>query len=109
MTKTRIAGRRSRDLTTRLSRWQDPALSVAAAILGLAVPLLPLARRRAWWLAGIAALIWLAALYVFFAHFAGPGFLAHMALWFAAVLGMAQPLRLEKLDQGLGAAFRSLS
>jgi len=109
MTGTPVADARLRGLSARLSRWQDPALSVAAAIFGLVVPLLPLARRRAWWLAGIAALIWLAALYVFFAHFAGPGFLAHMALWFAAVLGMAQPLRLKKLDQGLGAAFRSLS
>lgn len=80
------------------SRGSSLALSIAAAIGGLAVPPLPLVRRHAWTLALGATILWLVALYVFFVHFAGPGALAHLGLWFLAVLGMCTPRCLARFE-----------
>lgn len=95
--------------TLGFSRLRDPALSVAAATLGLVVPVLPLLRRQAWWASGVLGIVWLGALYVFFEHFAGPGFLAHLSLWAVAVAGMAMPQRLQRLEHKLARHVSSIA
>ena len=74
------------------------AFSISAVVAGLVVPPLPLVRRSAWALALAVTALWFAALYVFFARYAGPGFLAHLSLWFLAVIGMCMPDRLARLE-----------
>jgi hypothetical protein len=81
-------------------------LDIGAAALGLMVPPLPLVRRGAWSLALAAALLWIGALYVFFTHYAGPGFLAHLGLWVLAVVGMCAPHRLAHLEARVRRAWR---
>jgi len=73
-------------------------IDIAIAVAGLVVPPLPLVRRGAWALALVTTVLWLAALYVFFVHFAGPGVLAHLGLWFLAVVGMCAPRRVSRLE-----------
>lgn len=74
------------------------ALSVVATLAGLVLPPLPLLRRGAWCLGLVVAVLWLVALYIFFARFAGPGFLAHIGLWFVAFVGMCVPRRLARME-----------
>ena len=74
------------------------ALTVTAAIAGIVLPPLPLIRRGAWGLALGLSVLWLGALYVFFARFAGPGFLAHVALWCLALAGLCAPRALARLE-----------
>jgi len=76
-------------------------LGAAAAAVGIVVPPAPLAYRRAWGLALVASLLWFGALYVFFEHFAGPGFLAHLGLAFLAIVGLMAPRRLASLEMRL--------
>jgi hypothetical protein len=73
-------------------------LTAAAAIAGIVIPPLLLVRRRAWGLALVLGILWLGALYVFFAHYAGPGFLAHVALWCLALAGLCAPRALARLE-----------
>ena len=77
------------------------ALATLSAIAGIAVPPIPLIYRGAWSLAIVASLLWLGALYVFFEYFAGPGFLAHLALSFLAFIGLLSPRRLSRLETRL--------
>jgi len=82
----------------RLSRGATLSLTLMAAVAGLILPPLPLVRRSAWGVALVVTVLWLGALYVFFAHFAGPGFLAHLGLWFLALVGLCAPRRLARLE-----------
>lgn len=81
-------------------------LGAAAAAVGIVVPPAPLAYRRAWGLALVASLLWFVALYVFFKHFAGPGFLAHLGLAFLAIVGLMAPRRLARIEAGLRSLVR---
>jgi len=82
----------------RVARGAALAFSIAAATGGLVLPPLPLVRRGAWALALTMTVLWFCALYVFFAHYAGPGFLGHIALWLLALVGMCAPRRLAALE-----------
>lgn len=82
----------------RFSRGVAFAFSIAAVVAGLVVPALPLVRRGAFGLALAVTILWLAALYIFFAHFAGPGFIAHLGLWFLATIGLCMPRRLARCE-----------
>ena len=68
------------------------ALGFAAALLGLAVPVLPLLWRRAFHVAALFGAVWLILLIVFFCYFAGVGFLGHLALWALACAAMLAPV-----------------
>jgi hypothetical protein len=76
-------------------------LGIAAALVGIAIPPAPLFYRGAWGLALVASLLWVGALYVFFVYFAGPGLLAHLALWLLALVGLVAPRRLARLEAQL--------
>jgi hypothetical protein len=76
-------------------------LGAAVAAVGIVLPPAPLAYRRAWGLALVASLLWFVALYVFFEHFAGPGFVAHLGLAFLAIVGLMAPRHLARLETGL--------
>jgi len=82
----------------RLRRGVSFALGALSAIAGIVVPPVPLIYRGAWGLATVASFLWFGALDVFFEYFAGPGFLAHLALSFLAFVGLLAPRRLARLE-----------
>jgi len=77
------------------------ALSVAAILLGLIIPPLPLLRRGATRATLLATAAWLILFIVFFFVAFGPALLGHLGLWFATSLAMLFPKRLQQLEAAI--------
>jgi hypothetical protein len=89
-------------------RMQQLALSVLAGLAGFIAPPAPFLRRGLWHCAALMGVFWGFALYVFFARYAGVGFLAHLGLASLGILSLLMPTRTMRLEAALRRLRRAL-